>query len=167
MIIPLLTSSPWDLSFPTTLSLDLGIGSPRGRQSTPVKCPQEGEWKGKLHPVQPSGTIFPAQVPGRNRQGNCPVERQPKVWKEASRVRRSAGTKGKSWVKFWLDFSLLAAMASQEALKGAETETLLGRRHGAPQETPRSASATGAQSGNQLWPVRCHTSRVTFPNGVF
>lgn len=47
MIIPLLTSSPWDLSFPTTLSLDLGIGSPRGRQSTPVKCPQEGEWKGQ------------------------------------------------------------------------------------------------------------------------
>lgn len=47
---------------------DFGIGSPRGRQSIPVKCPKEGEWKGILHPAQPLGTIFPAQIPGRRRQ---------------------------------------------------------------------------------------------------
>lgn len=31
----------------------------------------------------------------------------------------------------------------------------------------RSASAIGKQSGNQLWPGRCHTPKVTFSNAVF
>lgn len=113
------------------------------------------------------GNNLPCTSIGRRRLGNYLLGRQAKLWKEASRIRRSAGTKGKSGVKFWLDFSLLAAMASQEALKAAETETLLGRRHGAPQGTLKSVSATGAQSGSQLWPVRCHTPKVTFPNGAF
>lgn len=74
MIIPLLTPSPSDLSFPTTPPSDrLWHWKPKRSQRTPVKCSLEGEWKGILHPAQPLGTIFPAQIlEGEGRGTTCP-----------------------------------------------------------------------------------------------
>lgn len=159
MIIPLLTPSPSDR---------LWHWKPKRSQRTPVKCSLEGEWKGILHPAQPLGTIFPAQIlEGEGRGTTCPRAKGVEGSLQNQKASRSAGTQGKSWVKFWLDFSLLAAMTSQEALKAAETETLPGRRHRVPQETLQSVSATRAQAGSQLWPVRCHTQKWTFSNGAF
>jgi len=119
-------------------------------------------------PSRPAfGHNLPCPNTWKEKAGELPAREAAKDVEAGLQNKKVSGTKGKSRARGWLYLSLLAAVASQEALQAAETETLQGRRHKAPRETLRSAPAIGAQSGNQLRPGGWHTPKATLPNGVF
>lgn len=96
------------------------------------------------------GHNLPCPNTWKEKAGELPAREAAKGVEGSLQNQKVSWEQGQFFSQILTGLPLLAAVAPQEALKAAETETLPGRRHGVPQETLKSASATGAQSGNQL-----------------